>query len=74
MPLQFSPTLTSCLNYPPAAVPRGSLVIVVGSVGSGKSSLLAALLQEMPVLAGSVTVRGMVAYTAQDPWIQVSKA
>ena len=54
-----------------AAVPRGSLVIVVGSVGSGKSSLLAALLGEMPALAGSVTVRGSTAYTQQDPWIQV---
>ncbi|PRW61038.1 multidrug resistance-associated 1 isoform X8 [Chlorella sorokiniana] len=52
------------------SVPRGSLVIVVGSVGSGKSSLLAALLREMPALAGSVAVRGRVAYTAQDPWIQ----
>lgn len=51
-------------------MPRGALVILVGSVGSAKSSLLAALLGEMPALAGAVTVRGRVAYTAQDPWIQ----
>ncbi|PRW33949.1 ABC transporter isoform A [Chlorella sorokiniana] len=51
-------------------VPRGSLTIVVGSVGAGKSSLLAAMLGEMPVLQGSVVVRGSTAYTQQDSWIQ----
>lgn len=39
-------------------------------VGSGKSSLLLALLGEMTRRAGSVRVLGSVAYTAQDPWIQ----
>ena len=43
---------------------------VVGEVGCGKSSLLAALLAEMPKHSGSATVRGSIAYTAQDPWIQ----
>ena len=33
-------------------MPRGQLVIVVGSVGSGKSSLLAALLGEMAIVGG----------------------
>eukprot|EP00198_Chlamydomonas_reinhardtii_P014120 XP_001703457.1 ABC transporter, multidrug resistance associated protein [Chlamydomonas reinhardtii] len=51
-------------------VPRGQLVMVVGQVGSGKSSLLAALLGEMNRRGGSVRVMGSVAYTAQDPWIQ----
>lgn len=52
------------------SVPAGSLCIIVGEVGSGKSSLLAALLGEMPRVRGSVMVRGSVALTAQDPWIQ----
>ncbi|GIL43241.1 hypothetical protein Vafri_1038 [Volvox africanus] len=51
-------------------VRRGQLVMVVGKVGSGKSSLLAALLGEMQRRSGSVRVVGSVAYTAQDPWIQ----
>jgi ABC-type multidrug transport system fused ATPase/permease subunit len=50
----------------------GQFVVIVGKVGCGKSSLLAALLREMPAAAGTVTVRGSIAYTAQDPWIQNS--
>jgi ATP-binding cassette subfamily C (CFTR/MRP) protein 1 len=56
------------------------LIAVVGSVGSGKSSLLSALLGEMPVRdivrpvsdagAAEVTVRGPISYCAQTPWIQ----
>ena len=35
----------------------GSLVAVVGSVGSGKSSLLAAILGEMDKIKGKVNVK-----------------
>ncbi|UMM39483.1 hypothetical protein L5515_016525 [Caenorhabditis briggsae] len=45
------------------------LVTVVGSVGSGKSSLLLAALGEMEKICGYVGVRGSVAYLSQQPWI-----
>ena len=48
-------TFTSCSF----TVGHGSLVAVVGSVGSGKSSLLSALLGDMEKLAGQVR-RGSV--------------
>uniref|UniRef100_A0AAQ4S871 Multidrug resistance-associated protein 1 n=1 Tax=Gasterosteus aculeatus aculeatus TaxID=481459 RepID=A0AAQ4S871_GASAC len=51
-------------------IPEGSLVAVVGHVGSGKSSLLSALLGEMDKLEGSVAVKGSVAYVPQQAWIQ----
>ncbi|KAM8876677.1 ATP-binding cassette sub-family C member 3 isoform 2-T2 [Synchiropus picturatus] len=51
-------------------VPRGSLLAVVGHVGSGKSSLISALLGEMEKLEGDVSVRGSVAYVPQQAWIQ----
>lgn len=38
-------------------VPRGSLVAVVGHVGSGKSSLLSAMLGETERRRGHVTVK-----------------
>lgn len=39
-------------------VPRGSLVAVVGAVGSGKSSLLSALLGEMNKVSGRINTTG----------------
>ncbi|NXJ15459.1 MRP1 protein, partial [Odontophorus gujanensis] len=52
------------------SIPEGSLVAVVGQVGSGKSSFLSALLGEMEKLEGSVHRRGSVAFLAQQAWIQ----
>nr|XP_020463909.1 multidrug resistance-associated protein 1-like [Monopterus albus] len=63
-----SPTLKR-LNV---CIPEGSLVAVVGHVGSGKSSLLSALLGEMERLEGTVAVKGSVAYVPQQAWIQNS--
>lgn len=48
---------------------QSSLVAVVGAVGSGKSSLLSALLGQMSREHGAIFVRGTVAYAAQTPWI-----
>uniref|UniRef100_A0A8C5H691 Multidrug resistance-associated protein 1 n=1 Tax=Gouania willdenowi TaxID=441366 RepID=A0A8C5H691_GOUWI len=53
-------------------IPEKTLVAVVGHVGSGKSSLLSALLGEMDKLEGAVTVKGSVAYVPQQAWIQNS--
>uniref|UniRef100_A0A673C5R8 ABC-type glutathione-S-conjugate transporter n=1 Tax=Sphaeramia orbicularis TaxID=375764 RepID=A0A673C5R8_9TELE len=59
-----------CLKRINFHVPRGSLVAVVGHVGSGKSSLLSAMLGETEKRSGSVTVKGSVAYVPQQAWIQ----
>uniref|UniRef100_A0A8C7ZZ63 ABC-type glutathione-S-conjugate transporter n=1 Tax=Oryzias sinensis TaxID=183150 RepID=A0A8C7ZZ63_9TELE len=49
---------------------EGSLVAVVGHVGSGKSSLLSAMLGETEKRSGQVTIKGSVAYVPQQAWIQ----
>ncbi|EDV20618.1 uncharacterized protein TRIADDRAFT_60846 [Trichoplax adhaerens] len=51
-------------------VKTGSLVAIVGHVGSGKSSLLSALLGEMEKMNGSVYVKGSVAYVPQQAWMK----
>ncbi|KAI9913446.1 hypothetical protein PsorP6_005192 [Peronosclerospora sorghi] len=48
----------------------GELHAVVGPVGSGKSTLLAGILGDARCSAGSVAVRGRIAYVAQQPFIQ----
>ncbi|KAI0733631.1 ABC protein [Fomitopsis betulina] len=52
------------------SVPRGTLAAVVGSVGSGKSSLLQGLIGEMRKVGGHVSFGGKVAYCSQTAWIQ----
>ncbi|XP_045018385.1 ATP-binding cassette sub-family C member 4 isoform X6 [Bubalus bubalis] len=47
----------------------GELLAVVGPVGAGKSSLLRALLGELPPSQGQVHVHGRVAYVPQQPWL-----
>lgn len=49
---------------------KGEKVAVCGPVGAGKSSLLCAMLGEIPRISGSVAVSGSVAYVAQTSWIQ----
>ena len=51
-------------------IPRGQLVAIVGPVGSGKSSLLLAILGELVRTTGSTRVEGSVAYAPQKPWIK----
>ena len=50
-------------------IQRGSLVAIVGTVGAGKSSILAALLGEMKTAHGSISLCGSVAYVPQTAWI-----
>ncbi|KAG9391170.1 ABC transporter transmembrane region [Carpediemonas membranifera] len=55
------------------AVPRGQMTAITGSVGSGKSALLSAVLGEMRLIPGEtgpvVNVNGMVAFASQSAWI-----
>uniref|UniRef100_A0A8C4VNF9 Multidrug resistance-associated protein 4 n=1 Tax=Gopherus evgoodei TaxID=1825980 RepID=A0A8C4VNF9_9SAUR len=47
----------------------GELLAVIGPVGAGKSSLLSAVLGELPKDKGLMDVRGRIAYVSQQPWV-----
>ncbi|KAG0084909.1 hypothetical protein BGZ92_009469 [Podila epicladia] len=51
-------------------IPRGSLVAVVGPVGSGKSSLLQAMVGNMTQTQGQVVRGANISYASQTAWIQ----
>jgi len=48
---------------------NGELVAIIGPTGSGKSSILHAILGEIPSLNGVVQSRGTIAYVPQQAWI-----
>ncbi|KAJ1939548.1 hypothetical protein FBU59_004083 [Linderina macrospora] len=50
-------------------LPHGSLAVIVGPVGSGKSSLISALVGEMKRISGGMDFGGTLSYAAQVPWI-----
>uniref|UniRef100_A0AAV2LNW2 ATP-binding cassette sub-family C member 5 n=2 Tax=Knipowitschia caucasica TaxID=637954 RepID=A0AAV2LNW2_KNICA len=50
-------------------LPKGKLLGVCGNVGSGKTSLIAAILEQMYLQQGSVVASGTFAYVAQQAWI-----
>lgn len=51
-------------------IKEGKLVAVVGGVGSGKSSLVSAMLGEMDHVGGYINIKGSIAYVPQQAWIQ----
>ncbi|XP_072025842.1 ATP-binding cassette sub-family C member 9-like [Amphiura filiformis] len=63
---------TSIIKDINIGIEKGKLIMVVGAVGSGKSSLLSAIIGEMTTLRGTVFVNNEnngVAYSAQTAWI-----
>jgi ABC-type multidrug transport system fused ATPase/permease subunit len=51
-------------------ISKGSLVAIVGRVGSGKSSLFSAILGDMYQTRGTTTISGSFSYVPQTAWIQ----
>jgi ATP-binding cassette, subfamily C (CFTR/MRP), member 4 len=45
------------------------LCVIIGMVGSGKSTFLNVILKELPINSGHLTVTGKVSYAAQEAWL-----
>ncbi|KAK0092933.1 hypothetical protein PV326_000289 [Microctonus aethiopoides] len=50
-------------------IKSGEIVAVIGRVGSGKSSLLNVILNELPVTNGKIIVSDKISYASQEPWL-----
>jgi ATP-binding cassette subfamily C (CFTR/MRP) protein 1 len=50
-------------------IKRGSLVCIIGPVGSGKSSMLNAIFGYIQKTSGDIAVHGKISYCAQNPWL-----
>lgn len=50
-------------------VKSGQLLAVIGPVGAGKSSLLSAILGELPLDTGVIKVKGELTYASQQSWL-----
>ena len=59
----------NCLNNINVRIPKGSLVAVVGRVGSGKTSFVSSLVGEMTKNGGVVVVNGTMSLSAQQAWL-----
>ncbi|KAF5273605.1 hypothetical protein FQR65_LT04604 [Abscondita terminalis] len=66
---KWSKNIENTLTKLNMVIEEGSLVAVVGPVGSGKSSLLQSLLGEITLTSGKLLLNGTVSYASQDSWI-----
>ena len=64
--LRYAQPILSSVNLD---VAPGELCAIVGRVGSGKTTLCSAILNETVLRGGEVALKGTVAYAAQSAWI-----
>ena len=50
-------------------IEKGKFYLLTGEMGSGKTSLIRAILGETPLTKGKVDKDGLISYAGQDPWI-----
>uniref|UniRef100_A0A1B0C9L7 Uncharacterized protein n=1 Tax=Lutzomyia longipalpis TaxID=7200 RepID=A0A1B0C9L7_LUTLO len=46
-----------------------TLMAIIGPVGAGKSSLIQAILGELPATSGQIDINGVLSYASQEPWL-----
>ncbi|SCV70403.1 BQ2448_1797 [Microbotryum intermedium] len=70
--LQYSADTAFRLRDLTIAFPKGKLTVISGPTGSGKTSMLLALLGELQVVKGKVFLPPSVSFAAQHPWLESS--
>lgn len=49
-------------------VKPGELLTIIGTVGCGKSSVIMAILNELPIISGEMLIKGKISYASQVAW------
>ena len=64
--------LKAVLNNINLEIKKGEFVCIIGEVGSGKSSLLQSILNNMISLSNNskIIINGSISYVSQIPWIR----
>ncbi|SCZ87687.1 BZ3500_MvSof-1268-A1-R1_Chr2-2g05153 [Microbotryum saponariae] len=68
--LQYSADTAFRLKDLAIEFPKGKLTVISGPTGSGKTSMLLALLGELQVVEGKVFLPPAVSFAAQHPWLE----
>jgi ABC-type multidrug transport system fused ATPase/permease subunit len=66
---EFMPEMGFTLRNINISIRKGEFIALIGEFGSGKSSIINAILGEMNNESSTVAVNGSVAYANQMPWI-----
>ncbi|CAG8541755.1 6472_t:CDS:10 [Ambispora leptoticha] len=65
----YDEQLDPSLNFLKMRVKQGEVVAIVGDVGAGKSSVLAAIFGQIRLSAGTRRIRGSISYVPHDAWL-----
>ena len=54
---------------------KGEFICIIGEIGSGKSSLLSSILNDLKLVDNDtqrpkIQINGTLSYVQQDPWLQ----
>ena len=53
-------------------IKKGEFVSIIGKLGSGKSSIIAAILGEIDKISGNFGMRGTTAFVPQESWLRTA--
>ncbi|CAH1403663.1 unnamed protein product [Nezara viridula] len=67
--INWNQDMPNILNNVTFDAKPGELTIIIGPVGSGKTSLFHAILKEISLTSGSIDVNGRISYASQEPWL-----